>query len=315
MERRRRDMRAAVSKGRAIRGPLAEARRAAPFLLPGLVLVALFVILPIALNVVVSFSDYKIMARRLEPAGFANYASVFGDSQGRLWYALRNNVLYSIAVTSVSMFLGLVLAVLVNSVSRGKVLVRTLYYLPVVTSWVIVGLVFRYLFTNGRNGFINYAIVDLLHLSKAYIPWLRQEWTGNIAIWTLGVWKTVGWVVVIDLAALQSIPRDFYEAAQIEGAGAAPRFFRITLPLLNSTTFYIVVNLVIGGFSVLLQVWFLTQGDPNGKTSVLTFFLYERTFDLFKFGEGAAIGLVSAAVVLAVTVVLQRLLKPSETYL
>jgi multiple sugar transport system permease protein len=308
-------MSATVRARRSGRDPFAEARRAAPFLLPGLVLVGLFVLFPMVLNVAVSFSDYKIMTRQLTPAGFANYAKVFADSQGRLWYALRNNILYSIVVTAISLFLGLAFAVLINSVSRGKVLVRTLYYLPVVTSWVIVGLVFRYLFTNGRNGFINYAIVDLLHLSRTYIPWLRQEWTGNVAIWTLGIWKTVGWVVVIDLAALQSIPRDFYEAAQIEGAGAIPRFFRITLPLMNSTTFYIVVNLVIGGFSVLLQVWFLTTGDPNGKTSVLTYFLYERTFDLFKFGEGAAIGLVSAVVVLAVTVAFQKLLRPSESYL
>lgn len=308
-------MHRSISSGASRRAPRSGAARAAPFLLPGLALVVAFVIIPIALNVAVSFSDYKIMSRELRPVGLANYRAVFSDSQGRLWYALRNNVLYSVVVTSASLFLGLVFAVLVNSVARGKVLVRAIYYLPVITSWVIVGLVFRYLFTNGRNGFVNYALVDLLHLSKSYIPWLRQEWTGNLAIWILGTWKTVGWVIVIDLAALQAIPREYYEAAQVEGAGPVPRFLKITLPLMNSTTFYIVVNLLIGGFSVLLQVWFLTAGDPNGRTSVLTYFLYERTFDLFKFGEGAAIGIVSAVVVLTATVALQKLLRPAESYL
>ena len=192
------------------------------------------------------------------------------------------------------------------TVSGGGCFFRAGFY-PPVTLLVIVGLVFLYMFNNGC-GLINYILVDILHILVT-VPWIHKEWTGNLAIWTLGVWKNIGWAMIVYLAALQGIPKDLYEAASIEGAGFAARLFRITIPAIRPTTFFILVNMLIGAFNVFLQVFVMTKGNPNGRTSVLQYLLYDRSFNLFEFGQGAAIGLIAGLTVFLLTIVLNRVLK------
>lgn len=282
---------------------------AAPFILPGLVLAAVFVIYPVLFNIRISFSRYDIVPRTITFVGLDNFIALFTEPQSRLLVAIRNNFLYAIVTTPFIMFFGMLFAVLINNLKKARMLFRTFFYLPVITSWVIVGMVFAYMFNAGQRGLVNYLLVDVFHLTGDYIPWLQKTWTGNTVIWIMGIWKNVGWAMIIYLAGLQGINSELYEAAGIEGAGPIAKFRFITVPLLKSTTFYVMVNMLIGAFNVFLQVLLLTGGNPRGTTSVLQYLLYDKSFNQFEFGQGAAIGLITAALVLLTTLVLNKAFK------
>lgn len=279
--------------------------QAAPFILPGLILVSIFVIYPMLNNIRISFSDYKITANTMTFLGFENYSTLFHEN--RFWISYRNNILYALITTPLIMLIGLIFAVLINSLKRGMVIFRTGFYLPVITSWVIIGLVFLYLFNANQRGLVNYILVDVLHFMPHYVSWLQNEWSGNLVIWIMGVWKNAGWAMIIYLAALQGISKDLYEASSIEGAGGLKKFFRITIPLLKKTNFFVLVQMIIGSFNVFIQVFILTKGNPGGRTSVLQYLLYDRSFNLFQFGQGAAIGVITGITIFAATLAMNRL--------
>lgn len=282
---------------------------ALPFILPGLILVGLFVLYPMAFTIRISLSEYRIVQGEINFVGLRNFISILTDPSGRFGYAYRNNFLYALFTVPFIIFGGMVFAYLINNLKRGQTVFKVGFYLPVITSWVIVSLVFTYMFNNSDRGLINYILVDKLHLLDDYVPWLLREWSGNAAIWLMGVWKNMGWAMLIFLAALQSIPKDLYEAAALDGAGTWGRFRHITVACLKPTTFYVLVNMIIGSFNVFIQVLMLTQGNPNGKTSVLQYLLYDKAFNQFEFGEASAIGLISAITIVVLTSVLNRLLK------
>ena len=156
---------------------------------------------------------------------------------------------------------------------------------------------------------MNYLLKDIFGLLPEYVPWLQRTWTANLVIWLLGIWKNIGWSMIIYLAGLQGISNDLYEASSIEGANKFQQFWRITFPLLKSTTFYVLVNMIIGSFNVFIQVLMLTSGNPRGTTSVLQYLLYDKAFNLFEFGQGAAIGLITALLILITTVVLNKVFR------
>ena len=282
---------------------------AAPFVLPGLVLACVFVLYPMVFNLRISFSDYQIVQRTMRWVWLDNYIALFTELGDRLWLAIRNNFLYALVTTPFILLLGLVFAVMVNSLRRARVFFRTCFYLPVITSWVIVANVFLYMFNAGGAGLMNYALKDVLGVLPAYVPWLQRTWTANLVIWLMGIWKNVGWAMIIYLAGLQSIPAELYEASAIEGAGRGQQLRFITVPLLKSTTFYVLVNMIIGSFGVFIQVMMLTSGNPRGTTSVLQYLLYDKSFNLFQFGQGAAIGLLTALLILFTTLVLNKLFR------
>lgn len=286
---------------------LAEFKAVLLFILPGLILVCLFVLYPMINNILISFSNYKITYNKMDFVGFDNYRTLL--SEGRFWISYRNNILYALITTPFIMMFGLISAVMIHSLKHGKVLFRTAFYLPVITSWVIVGLVFLYLFNSNERGLINYILVDILHVAPSYISWLQNEWSGNLVIWIMGIWKNIGWSMLIYLAALQGISMDLYEAASIEGAGPVSRFVYLTLPLLKKTSYFVLVNMIIGAFNVFIQVFILTKGNPAGRTSVLQYMLYDRSFNLFQFGQGAAIGVITGITIFAVTLAMNKLTK------
>lgn len=281
---------------------------AMPFVLPGLLLVAVFVLYPMFFTIRISLSEYKIVQGEITFLGLENFRKVLTGGS-RFWYAYRNNFLYALVTVPFIIFFGMFFAYLINNLQRGQSLFRVGFYLPVITSWVIVSLVFQYMFNNSGRGLINYVLVDVLHVMDDYVPWLLREWSGNGAIWLMGIWKNTGWSMLIYLAALQSIPRDLYEAAELDGAGLWKKFSQITVPSLRPTTFYVMVQMMIGSFNVFIQVLMLTGGNPNGKTATLQYLLYDRAFNQFAFGEASAIGLVSAVTIVAITYILNRRLR------
>ncbi len=281
-----------------------------PFIGLGLVLLSVFVVYPQIKNIYMAFTNYNIMpGQPSEFVGFANFMRAFHSE--KFWLAFRNTVLYGVVTVPGQMAIGLIVAVLINNVIRGKNLYKVMIYIPVITSWIVVSLIFKYLFTDGKEGLINYALLKL-HLISNPISWLQNTWTANFVIWVLGIWKGIGWVMVIYLAALQGIPNELYEAAEVDGANPVQTFFKIIIPLIKPTTFFILINLIIGAFGVFIQVMMITNGAPLGTTDVLLNYMYNRAFSDFEFGYASAISVIIGIVIMAITLLLKRLLKYDE---
>ncbi len=284
-------------------------RYAYPFVLPGLILISVFVIFPMIFTLRIAFSNYQIVQGKISFVGLENFKTIFTESNKEFWYAYRNNFLYAIVTVPFIVFGGMIFSYLINNLKKGGSIFKVGFYLPVITSWVIVSLVFQYMFNNSSRGLINYFLVDVTHILDDYVPWLLREWSGNAAIWIMGIWKNTGWAMLIYLAALQSIPNMLYEASDLDGATSWQKFRFITMPSLKPTTFFVLVNMIIGSFNVFLQVMLLTSGGPNGRTSVLQYMLYDRAFGKFQFGQASAVGLISSITIVILTLVLNKTLK------
>ncbi len=269
------------------------------FLLPGLALYLLWMVYPLGYEFYISFFDWKIMPGQVsEYVGLENYDRVLNDDN--FWLALKNTVRYTIVTVIGQMVIGLGLAVMVHRVWIGKRLFRAIYYLPVVTSWVVVSFLFQFIFSSHPGGLVNYMLVELGVLSEP-VSWMTETNTAWIIIYSLGIWKGIGWTMVIFLAALQGIPVELYEAAAIDGAGELRQFRYVTLPLIRRTTLFITVALVIGGFQVFISVYLITGGGPLHRTEVVLSYMYDRAFDRLWFGYGAAISYILAAIVVMIS--------------
>ncbi|WP_256759933.1 carbohydrate ABC transporter permease [Cohnella sp. WQ 127256] len=277
-----------------------------PYLLAGFVLTIVFVFYPILRGVYMSFFDYAL----LHPAdsrfiGLDNYVKAFHDP--KFYLALRNTLIFSLVTVPGQWLFGIVAAMLINlRFLRFKVVFRLVYYIPVITSWVVVAYLFKYLFADGAGGLINYLLVEKLHLVSSPINWLSHTWTASAVIWLLSIWKGVGYVMVLYLAALQSIPKSLYEAAEIDGAKSVQNFIHITLPLMKPMTLFVLVNLIIGSFNVFIQVYLITDGGPLGSTEVFTSYLFKHAFKFLDFGYASALGLILGLLILAFTWGFQR---------
>lgn len=275
------------------------------FLLPGLSLYLIWAVYPLLYQFYISFFDWNIMPGQESLfVGLQNYADALGDRTFKM--ALGNTLTYAIVTVVGQMMIGLALAVMVNRVTIGRRLFRTIYYLPVVTSWVVVSFLFMYLFSPGANGAIN-LVGTQLGLMEKPISWMANANTSWIAIYALGIWKGMGWAMVIFLAALQGIPVELYEAAAIDGAGEWARFRRITLPLIRRTTLFVFVVLMIGGFQVFLSVLILTGGGPLHRTEVALTYMFSESFGNLNFGYGAALSYILAVVIVGVSFLQMRL--------
>lgn len=281
-----------------------------PFIITGLILLSVFVVYPLLRNIYMSFTEYNILLSKTEKiVYFDNYIRAFKDP--KVHVAFVNTILYGLITVPFQMIFGLIIAAVINSKIKGKLFFRVLYYIPVISSWVVVSLIFRYLFESGKGGFINYFLMNL-NLIKAPIAWLSNRWTANIIIWSLGIWKGIGWVMIVYLAALQGINKSYYEAAEIDGANGIQKFLYITIPSVRPITFYILVNLIIGSFNVFIQVLMITNGGPMGRTEVLLSYMYKVAFTEFKFGYSSALSVLMGLVIFTITILQQRLFKDQK---
>lgn len=281
--------------------------RALPFIIPGFILMAMFILYPLIRNIWISFTEFNVIKNEVvQFVGVKNYIDVIKDKHYLI--AFRNTLLYAIVTVPGQMFFGLVLASLINSVRRGQTVFKVICYLPVITSWVVVSLVFKYLFMSGSGGLINYFLMSLKLIGKP-VAWLQGEWTANVVLWLFGIWKGVGWVMVIYLAALQGVPASVYEAAEIDGAGGVRRFFSMTLPMVRNTTNYLLTVLTIGAFGAYIHVMMITEGAPLGTTNELMNYMYNTAFSTYNIGSAAAQAVLMGIIVLALTIVQRRVSK------
>lgn len=299
-----------IKKKNSLKKGLKQWLQVSPYILIGMILVAIFVIYPQIKNIYMSFTDYKIMPGAKSPfIGLANYKlALFGAERGNFWLAFRNVILYGVFTIPVGMILGLVIAVLIGNVKVGSVFYRSMIYLPVLVDWIVVAIIFMYIFQDGKAGLINYILIQM-HIIKTPISWFQNTWTANAVIWIFGIWKSVGWTMMIYLAGLQGVPKDVYEAAVIDGANAYQKFWKITVPLLKATTGFILINLIIGSFNVFLAVYMLTQGGPLGTTDVLQNYMYNQAFQYFHFGYASAISVITGISIILLTLFRNKFFK------
>src|SRR5919197_1012495 len=281
------------------------------FLAPGFLLFALVILYPIARAFQISLYEWSIAPGVASNfLGLHNYDRALHDPV--FWRSLVNTAFYMLLTVPTQMVLGLVAAVLLDARMPARGFFRTLYYLPVITSWVVVSLLFRYLFmTDG--GLVNWLLHDTLHVTSHNIAWLGSRWTAMTAIGILGIWKGIGWSMVIFLAALQGVPREIYEAAPVDGAGAWNRFRSVALPAIVPVVGFVTVMLVIGGFNVFISVFLITGGGPLDQTQVLLTYMYRQAFTFLDFGYGSSLSLLLTLIVLALSLVQLRLFRrPGE---
>ncbi|WP_274365046.1 carbohydrate ABC transporter permease [Paenibacillus thermotolerans] len=274
-----------------------------PFVILGFAGTAVFIIYPMIKNITISFQDFSIMPNaKNEWVGLANYIKVFQDPNHKFLIALRNTLLNVAATVPINWFLAVFFAVLINAkFVKFKIAFRTVYYLPIVTSWIIVALLFKYLFADGDGGFVNFILHKQLGILPEAISWRNNYWSAMIMIWLFHIWKTVGWGVVIYLAALQGVPKDLYEAADMDGATATDKFFKITIPLLKPITLYVIINLINGAFGFFPQVYFITKGGPMDQTQVIPSLIFTQAFEQLKFGPASAMGFMMGILVFLLT--------------
>jgi multiple sugar transport system permease protein len=266
------------------------------FIAPGFFIYAVLVLYPMAQAVLMSVYDYKVVAGAVSTfIGATNYIRALTDEH--LWLSLSNSGIYMLFTVPPQIALGLGVALLLQKSSPAQPLFRVLYYLPVVTSWVVVTLLFKYLFAD--RGLINY----LLGLQ---ISWLSERATAMVAICALGVWKGVGWSMMIFIAALQGVPIALIEAAKIDGAGAWRRFLSVTIPAIWPTMAFVTIMLVIGGLNVFVSVQAMTDGAPGGSTDVVLTYMYRTTFAFLDFGYGSTIAVLLTALVFALSAIQLR---------
>lgn len=276
------------------------------FLAPGYLLFLGAIAYPAAQALQISFFDWQIIAGQTsEFLGLDNYARAFDDPQ--FWRALVNSGVYMAFTVPPQIALGLGIAMLLRSRGPAQPLFRVLFYLPVVTSWVVVSLLFKYLFADA--GLVNFTLGDFLHLTSGDTSWLASRWTAIAAICALGVWKGIGWSMMIFLAALQGVPQSLEEAARVDGANRWQRFRAVTLPSIWPAMLFVTVMLVIGGFNVFISVLLMTGGGPGGQTEVLLTYMYRQAFTFLDFGYGAAIAVLLTVLVFILSVIQLRVFR------
>ncbi|WP_313998185.1 sugar ABC transporter permease [uncultured Paenibacillus sp.] len=277
------------------------------FLLPSLAGLVLFQLIPLLSSAVISFTDWDLLTKA-RFVGFDNYTEALDDEQ--TVSSLINIVRYIVGYLPTVLALGLFFAVLLNRRMKGVKLYRVFIFIPVITSWVAVAIVWRWLL-NGQSGLVNY----FLSFFGIQGPiWLQDFTWAMPAIIAVSIWKDIGYVTIILLAGLQEISDDYYEAAIIDGASGFGKFVNITLPLLTPSLFFVLVISLINGFQLFDQVMVMTGGGPAGATTTLVQQIYENAFQNYKMGFASAQSWILFLIIFAVTLIQQTLQKRWVTY-
>ncbi|MDE2777271.1 MAG: sugar ABC transporter permease [Chloroflexota bacterium] len=266
------------------------------FILPTYIGFTIFILYPLIESVRISFQEFSLL-RGSTYIGFDNYAQMFAD--GRLRIAYINTVIFTLFAVFFNAGIGLILAVMLNR--RLPVLMRNLYrsifFFPVLIAHTYIAVIWRFLYQQD-TGVINYYL-GLFGVDA--IPWLSNAHWAMAAIIILDVWKNTGFAMLVFLAGLQSIPNEYYEAAQLDGANERQLFFRITIPLLSPTIFFILVIFMIGALQVFDTIIVLTQGGPGDATRSVVLYVYEIAFRTFNMGYAAAVSMTLFAIILVLT--------------
>ena len=285
-------------------------------MVPALFIYTAFYMIPLVIGLVMSFTNWNVENLSFKGAflnmeglhfkGLDNYLAIFRDRHFLL--SLRNTVVFAVATTMIKLLAGLLLALALNRGLRTQKYLRTVYYIPSVLSYIVVGVLFSSILRT--DGMLNRMLGIFLHKEIGH-DWLGSTQTALGCIIAVEVWKWSGYVMTVFLAGLQGISREYYESAKIDGAGSFQAFWFITLPLLIPSFTVNVTMCVIGGFKVFDQVFVMTNGGPGFATQVLNTMIYQA-FSEGRLAKSAAMGIVLFVFISLISVSLSGILHRKE---
>ena len=299
------------------------------YLLPALVLLLLFRFIPILMSFAISFFDFGV-TNIGKFIGFGHYSRLFVDKE--FWQSMGNTLWLVLIAVPASIILPLIFAQMLNQIKWLKGFFRTIYFMPFVTSLVAVSIVWKIIFSE-QAGLAN---TTLQWLGMKPQLWLAEPrgiftllfesmgvtipaWMGGpslalFSIIIMTVWKGLGYNTIIYLSGLQNISKAYYEAASIDGAGKLRQFFKITVPLISPTTFYVLLMTTIVSFQTFAQIYMMTdKGGPLGTSKLIVYYIYEKGFDKLDMGYASAAAIILFIVILGLTL-LQRRLESKVNY-
>lgn len=269
------------------------------FLIPTMLGLLILNIIPIFQTIYQSFFKTGAFGKGNVFIGFDNYIKMFNDES--VWQSLLNTFKYAMVEVPFSIAIALVLAVLLNNKMKGRTIYRTIYFLPMVAAPAAIAMVWRWLY-NSEFGLLNH-ILNSIGLKS--VNWISNPQIAFISIAVVGIWSIIGYNMVLFLAGLQEIPRDYYEAAEIDGANGFRQFFNITLPLLSPTMFFVTVTRIIGALQVFDSIYMmLDKSNPAlAKTQSLVYLFYKYSFIEGNRGYGSAIVMLLLVVIIIITII------------
>ena len=275
--------------------------------LPWLLTLLLFWLYPIIYSFIVGFTDKQLLSKTYNWVGLENYKLLLHDESFLI--ALKNTSIFVLGTIPFTTIIALLLALLVNKQFKGRGLFRAGYFLPSITSMVVIALIFSNLFQ--RGGYIA-MLAEMVGFTPPQHGFLLDSSTALYSIMAMDIWMAVGYYMLIFLAGLKSIPQELYESARIQGAGSIRQFFSITLPLLKPVALFIIVINSIKSFQVFVEIFVMTQG--KFETSTLVYFIYETGLTTkFNFGYASAAAYILFVIVALFSILQFRLLKNRGT--
>ncbi len=283
------------------------------FVSPAMLLLVAFGILPILVAAVISTTNMNISAfaswSNVDFVGIDNYVALFADKD--FWQALGNTGFFALIGVPSIVVLSLAVALLLNR-SQGRFFraLRSFYFIPAITAIVAVALVWGYLY-NTQFGLFNY-LLSLVGVDQ--VQWLSDPWLAKFSVALVAIWRGTGLNIIIFLAALQSVPKEYLEAAALDGAGGIRTTVSVTLPLLRFAIFFVTVTTTISWLQFFDEPFVLTDGGPLGATTSASIFLYKEGFRLNQFGYASAGSVVLFAIIAIITLVQLRLRRADDEY-
>ena len=272
------------------------------FLAPGLIQFVVLMVFPVIFSFYLSFHEWNILKPEKPFVGLENYVRLLHDR--RVHQAIWNTIYYTVVSVPLTLFCGLLVALLLNNQIRGRGIFRAMYYLPGVTSAVAVAVVWKWIF-NGDFGLINYYLIQM-GVIREPIRWLTDPNLAMPSVIIVSIWGGVGGCMIIYLAGLQAIPEEICDAARVDGAGPIHTLFSITIPLLGPATFFLLITSIIGAFQQFGLPYLLTSGGPVGRTTTIAYYLYTSAFKNFEMGYAAAMSYVLFAMIFVFTLLHMR---------
>ena len=280
------------------------------FILPTMVGLIILNIIPIFQTLYQSFFKTGAFGKGNKFIGLDNYKKLISDTS--VWQSLFNTLKYTVIEVPLAIAIALVLAVLLNRKMKGRTIYRTIYFLPMVAAPAAVAMVWRWLY-NSEFGLLNH-ILNTLGLKS--VNWISNPKIAIISVAVVGIWSIIGYNMVLFLAGLQEIPHDYYEAAEIDGAGGIKQFFAITIPLITSTLFFVSVTGIIGALKVFDTIYMMLENTNPAfpKTQSLVYLFYKKSFIESNKGYGSSIIMLLLAVIMIITVIQMKCQKKWVTY-
>ena len=275
------------------------------FVLPYILHFIVFVAFPVFFSLFLTFHKWNIISP-VEFVGWDNYSRMFYDRM--FWKAILNTLKFLMIHIPLQLIIALALAEFLNRSIRFKGFFRAAFFLPVIVSGVVVTILWQQLF-GFDMGLINRILIQL-GLNK--VGWLIDPDLAMASIAVMATWKNVGLYIILFLAGLQTVPKAFYEAAEIEGASHWQQFRRITLPLINPTIFMVVILSTIGGFSLFIEPYIMTGGGPLNSTLSSVLYIYKQAFQYYHMGYSATLGFFFAMLILLVVIIQKRYIEKTD---